>query len=460
MQTCYNKFVMNIKHLTKNAPVPWESPVPLGEAIAAARETAQATGIPVSLITPDGAVLYPVRMRDYGCWICHISSGTVPEQHRLAAHHADRLREMPPQFTLTTFHCRSNLVHWIAPLSWESSRSISVYGALVGGPVRLQDDHSDVEGDVIAPLRRISEVLARAHETSLRRMYSGIPQVSAERIESLGQQLYRVARSLSFPAGFNEDVHSDTPGLHRLYRETRLGVYNREVQHYRHNEGLQKDMPTYPLETENRLLEAIGSGDRTAAQGVLNELLSHVFFTLGADLERIKIRAREIVVLLSRIVISRGADAERVFGYNYRALDELDGLQDLTDVAHWMSRIVRSFTSTVLHIPVAASHTAVLRKVLDYVEQAYRQRTSLIKAARLAEISPAYLSRIFRQEMGQTFSAYVRQVRTKHARELLSTTELPISDIADLCGFSDQSHLTLVFRREIGMTPGEFRKRR
>ena len=52
-----------------------------------------------------------------------------------------------------------------------------------------------------------------------------------------------------------------------------------------------------------------------------------------------------------------------------------------------------------------------------------------------------------------------RRIRVDEARRLLSNTERPIADIALETGFTDQSHLTRVFRRVLGETPGDFRRR-
>ncbi len=417
-------------------------------AIDAAVETARATAIPCAVIDRRGEVLYPVKRRDYPCRMCRVATGMASARRDIAENHAERAFQAERIGVAQIFLCPSNLMHWIAPVR----DATGVRGALVGGPVRLAEGDTGFQSDILEPLRHTSQVVASAQESGLRELYERIPIVGAARVQALASSLSRVARDVSATA-------TEERGSDRLQRESRINEYIQELKRYRHDEGMQADIPTYPLEREQALLEAIGSGDDDRAQAILNELLSHVFFRLGADLERIKVRAREIVILLSRIVIARGADENRVFGYNYRALDEVDGLEDINDVAHWMARIVRGFASTVLRVPASAEHTTLLRRVIAYVDEAYRGRVSLRAAAALGGVSTGYLSRVFSREMGETFSRYVRRVRVQRAQELLSGTTLAISDVADLCGFADQSHLTLAFRKETGETPALFRKR-
>jgi two-component system, response regulator YesN len=440
--------------------------VALSEIISVARDAELASGVPHAVVDPRGGVLYPVRLRDYPCWMCHLAAGNIPDRSVIAADHVERGRYAEQHGGHQIFLCASNLMHWVVPVR-AGGRLLAT---VVGGPVRLEGGDTEFELDVMARLRRHSEVVARAQESGLRQMYGRIPFAGAARIEAMARQLHRAVVSFTaadedsdgiFGAADGGAVHlgGRSGGRERLLRESRINEYMQELKRYRRDNELQAGIPTYPLETEQALLDAIAAGEGDRAQGILNELLGHVFFTLGADLERIKVRAREIVVLLSRIVIARGADANRVFGFNYRALDELDGLDDINDVAHWMARIVRGFTGSVLRVPVGAAHTTLLRKVIDYIEETYRGRVSLSAAARIAGVSSAYLSRVFSAEMGETFSRYVRRMRVQRAQDLLTGTRLPISDIAELAGFADQSHLTAAFRAETGTTPAQFRAR-
>ncbi|WP_054180932.1 HTH-type transcriptional activator RhaR [Trabulsiella odontotermitis] len=65
----------------------------------------------------------------------------------------------------------------------------------------------------------------------------------------------------------------------------------------------------------------------------------------------------------------------------------------------------------------------------------------------------------FRSQTGMTISQYLRQLRICHAQYLLQHTEQMISDIAMLCGFEDSNYFSVVFNREVGMTPGQWRHR-
>lgn len=65
----------------------------------------------------------------------------------------------------------------------------------------------------------------------------------------------------------------------------------------------------------------------------------------------------------------------------------------------------------------------------------------------------------FRRETGRTVGEELRQVRLERAQDLLANTKLPTSRIADLAGFADASYLAAFFRRVVGVTPTEYRRR-
>lgn len=423
----------------------------LSEAAALVEEYAAATGVPCALIDARGKVIHPGTAADYPCWICRIARGTLGEDRPLGEDHVEWAQMARRYGGRQVFLCPSSLTHWVVPLEHDGELA----GALIGGPVRSVDEKGFFEEEILFPLRHSSAEVARAQAASLRSMFERVPLVSPKRIHALTEQLFRAALSIQgAQAGINRETSE------RLLRESRINEHLQELKQYRDRAGLDPEVPTYPLDKEQRLLDAIADGDTEGAQAALNELLGHVFFTFGADVEPIKNRAREIAILLSRISLSRGADAAGVFGLNYQFLDELHELTDANEVAHWMARIVRRFAGVVLAIPRGAVHVSALRAVIDYVHRSYAEGVNITEAARLAGLSPSYLSEVFSREMGEPFSRFVQRTRLRRARELVLGSTLPLSDIASLCGFADQSHMTRIFRRIAGTTPARLRQQR
>src|SRR6516162_5001864 len=98
-----------------------------------------------------------------------------------------------------------------------------------------------------------------------------------------------------------------------------------------------------------------------------------------------------------------------------------------------------------------------LKRVYDYIEAHLDDRLTLTDLAGVACLSPYHFSRSFKQAVGVGPQRYVMHRRVERAKALMCRTDQSLAVIAREVGFADQSHLTSVFRREIGLTPGHFR---
>ena len=98
-----------------------------------------------------------------------------------------------------------------------------------------------------------------------------------------------------------------------------------------------------------------------------------------------------------------------------------------------------------------------LQRVCDYIETHLDDRLTLTDLAGVACLSTYHFSRSFKQAVGVGPQRYVMQRRLERAKTLMRRTNQPLASIAQEAGFTDQSHLTAIFRREIGVTPGRYR---
>ena len=96
-----------------------------------------------------------------------------------------------------------------------------------------------------------------------------------------------------------------------------------------------------------------------------------------------------------------------------------------------------------------------IREVQNYIEANYAACFSLEDIAQLAHISPYYLLRLFSRLVGIPPHIYQQQVRIRRAKQLLSQGSSILATAMNT-GFADQSHFTRVFKKLVGITPGEY----
>jgi len=97
-----------------------------------------------------------------------------------------------------------------------------------------------------------------------------------------------------------------------------------------------------------------------------------------------------------------------------------------------------------------------LKRVREYIEAHLDNRMTLTDLAGVACLSSYHFSRAFKQAIGVGPQHYVMQRRLERPKSLMRRTNEPLAEIARRVGFAVQSHLTSIFRRETGVTPGRY----
>ncbi|MEE8441762.1 MAG: helix-turn-helix domain-containing protein [Spirochaetia bacterium] len=412
----------------------------LQNAVRYASAFTDATGIGCTILDRQGWIRHPA-LEDYPCRLCRAVTGTEIDIRTSSQDHWRRVEQAARYGGRHIFLCENSFTHWTSPIVTEGR----VTGALVAGPVLTIDDEGFFENELLP------DDVGDEQRERLRKLFRKVPQLPPARITALSQLLYSLARTISDATGRALDEAES-----ELERQSRMSEYVHDLKRQRRVNGLDPEFATYPLDKERALLDQIRVGNISRAQETLNELLGHVFFASGSEIDSIRHRARELLVLLSRAVLTEGADPEEVFGLNYRFVDALDQQQDINGIAYWMARIARRFADLILYMPNVA-HGTVMRKAVRHIKSHLSESIRIRDVAEQVGLSPTYFSRLFAREMGKPFVTYVTHTRMERARELLRTTNGTITSIASDVGIQDHSYFTKLFRRETGVTPSTYR---
>jgi AraC family transcriptional regulator len=100
---------------------------------------------------------------------------------------------------------------------------------------------------------------------------------------------------------------------------------------------------------------------------------------------------------------------------------------------------------------------AALQRIEDHIAAHLDSPLDIDELAAIVRMSSSHFTRSFHRSVGITPHRYVIQNRVTRARELLTTTNLPLTEIALTTGFSDQSHFSRRFHEIVGIPPGAFR---
>lgn len=103
----------------------------------------------------------------------------------------------------------------------------------------------------------------------------------------------------------------------------------------------------------------------------------------------------------------------------------------------------------------------IINNILRYIERNYQYDISLQDLAENRYfVNYSYLSRVFKKQVGKSFSKYLTDIRIEKSKELLLSSMMKINDIATLVGYNSVSHYIQSFRKSVGITPNDYRNKK
>jgi two-component system, response regulator YesN len=99
-----------------------------------------------------------------------------------------------------------------------------------------------------------------------------------------------------------------------------------------------------------------------------------------------------------------------------------------------------------------------IREAINYIDKHLKDEINQKDVAAHVHLNPSYFSVLFKEQVKLTFSEYVTRRRIQRAKELMLSTNLPISEIAEEAGYKTSKYFIKLFKELEGMTPSAYRK--
>ncbi|MDR0424519.1 MAG: helix-turn-helix domain-containing protein [Clostridiales Family XIII bacterium] len=209
-------------------------------------------------------------------------------------------------------------------------------------------------------------------------------------------------------------------------------------------------------EMESRLVQNVVSGDIKKSADALRDY-AEALSKEGGDSGYVKMKLAGICsALFSR---AKGRNGIRTWDEE-ACLDLLDGMNRSGSVPE-ISLRAAMLVENIAHAYMCELHSIrspFVRLVIQNIRENYGDKISLRGIAASIHTSPTYLSALFKQKTGMTFTEYLNRVRIAKSCEMLANTAAPLYDISERSGFDDQSYFSKVFKKIHGVTPREYRK--
>lgn len=211
---------------------------------------------------------------------------------------------------------------------------------------------------------------------------------------------------------------------------------------------------------ENRLLIAVENGDVNEAVELLNTMYAKVvgLKRLQDEVQNAKYKSFVINVLCRKAVERAGVALVTIdaLSTKYAAIiDSTTSYENMYDVTQAM---IIDYAQAALKIK-ATLYSPKINKVVQYIELNLMNELNLRQIAAYVNLAPAYLSRVFNQEIGMSLAQYITEMRMAKASELLMRTSLTVQTISEQIGFKQMSYFSQKFKQHFDMTPLQYRNK-
>ena len=125
-------------------------------------------------------------------------------------------------------------------------------------------------------------------------------------------------------------------------------------------------------------------------------------------------------------------------------------------ILSYAQKILQKISRYLSANQTGSGHRAVL-EVLDYIERHYQEDIGLNELASHAGMSTAYLSVLFKAEVGESFIKYLTELRVKKAKSLLKEGH-KVKDVSDMVRYSNYRYFCDIFKKQTGQTPHEYKE--
>lgn len=139
----------------------------------------------------------------------------------------------------------------------------------------------------------------------------------------------------------------------------------------------------------------------------------------------------------------------------YKEFDNPDHLSPVvldSFILHLLAQVYRRSRQLPQSLPIWLGYADEL------IRERFMEPLSLAKVAKAVDVHPVHMAREFRRHYSCTVGEQIRRLRLEYACDKLTTTSCTLSDIALSAGFSDQSHFTVAFKKQIGTAPSRYRR--
>lgn len=255
-----------------------------------------------------------------------------------------------------------------------------------------------------------------------------------------------------------EDIHSSYEDALSLLNRRFYCAQNQHVIGYDQLPAFKKDSyEIKPLDANlysEQLCDHIQSYNRNMIVNILTSLEKNLYYT-NSDLSNIKLFLTDIYLQIKQAINHIYSTTDIPFPTNSAVIDFIDSKYYLYEIILFFSEQFEMIMNAIGN----SSSESVLDDIVHYINYNFHDNIKLETIAPLFGYNSSYLGKIFSKKVGESFNSYIDHVRINNSKELLLENNLKVYEIAEHVGYKNVDYFHKKFKKYVGESPAEFRKK-
>lgn len=160
--------------------------------------------------------------------------------------------------------------------------------------------------------------------------------------------------------------------------------------------------------------------------------------------------------MISRACIDAGLTLEQAYSLSDFYIQKVDKINTLHEIDMLHKSMVVDYTKLMKKTKASTIYSKPVVHCINFIYSHLHMRITLDSLASEVSLSPGYLSRLFKKEMGMSVSEYISVQKIETAKNMLRYSDYSPSFIASILGYPSQSYFTQCFKKATGVTPKRF----
>jgi two-component system response regulator YesN len=214
----------------------------------------------------------------------------------------------------------------------------------------------------------------------------------------------------------------------------------------------------YPVDEELKIVESLNEEDmdrlRTSMDGFFKSLQEQNYLK-----DRLRVAVLQLFAVVARKLMDLGIDIYRIYDKYlidpYAVVAKYDTIEE---IKNWMINITSGAVQE-LQQDRKNNVKSVIKKAQEYIIHNFsKPDISLISIAEHVYLNPAYFSKLYKKETGESYVEFITKIRMDEAKKLLRESNARIADVGNAVGYPNAQYFCTLFKKNSGVSPAEYRE--